>query len=354
MKKKPRYFTEEELSIVRKFGDEMYELTAEKLLEILNTSSRKFMNYTRKQIDKRIAKILERYEEITQDLLNSPDISEEGKKSLTPDLMLKMSLVRLIQDRLIFAEATVNDGRVTLGIVGGANNDEDIVATFYLDGDPKMWVDTDMYMTVAEAEDNLDMLNKIYKDNCHTTTVNFPTGEVCFSNFFHMDSNKVDDLPDDIQYAQEYCINNTSGVQRTMEWLAENRGIAYGQLGNMSYGVHVISEDEIHLTTQWLDCYYDSETDEEKDYPKMPPVESSGEVSCEVWRFEAVDKQSLKDHDFDLEAFKAENRCDFVDVKVNPGEWKVEVFYKHMSEEEMVEKWGYPIYARLTRNTDET
>lgn len=165
----------------------------------------------------------------------------------------------------------------------------------------------------------------------------FPTGELIFANYF----SPMDELPEDIQWNEEFSINEAIGRENTMKWLAENRGIAYGQLGNTSCAVYKVNDDKIYITS----AYYG-----EEDGEIAPPGELMGTISCGVWRFEAVDKARFAEHGFKLKTLQTGE--DRVKVKVNPGEWSMRVYYQHRSDEEQIENHWFPLWAELTRKSE--
>lgn len=238
--------------------------------------------------------------------------------------------------------------KVTIGFMGMTADKIKICA--YINDDPRYWVCAPEYHHAENVRNVANMLETAYGNGYLSTTVNFPTGELVFGNFFY----PLDELDKDIKYQREYSINSMSGVIKNMEWLAENKGIAYGQLGNTYCSVYKVSDDRIVISSacledgEWL---YNEETDEYGDVDALiEGWEKLGNICCDVWRFEAVDKARFKEHDFDFEAFKEErSHKEFSETKVPAGDWEVRVFYDVMSEEEIIEKYGFPLYAELVR-----
>ena len=216
-------------------------------------------------------------------------------------------------------------------------------------GTPDRWVKESTYAAREDILKIAQVCSDIDKDQCESTTVEFPTGELCIANFFCEDhDNGFDELPKDMKYKDEFSINNSFGRRNTMKWLAENRGIAYGQLGNTYMSVWKVSDDKLVITEH--NPYTEDEDGYEVELPTPEGWEHVGDVCCDVWRFEAVDKQRFVEHNFDLEKYKADREhMDFHETTVTAGEWDMKCYYRYMSDEELTKKFGYPIYAELNR-----
>jgi hypothetical protein len=216
-------------------------------------------------------------------------------------------------------------------------------------GKPEHWVKESNYAAREDILKIAQVCADIDMNKCEEVTVEFPTGDLCISNFFCEDRDHgFDELPKDMKYKEEFSINNSFGRRNTMKWLAENRGIAYGQLGNTSCHVYKVSDDKLVVIGN--DEYYIDDEGYEQEMTMPIEWEKVGDICCDVWRFEAVDKQRFVEHDFDLEAYKAEKtHKEFLDVTVNAGEWDMKCYYKYMSDDEMVKKFGHIVYAELER-----
>jgi hypothetical protein len=207
---------------------------------------------------------------------------------------------------------------------------------------------------IETAQRHSDIMTRKSED----VVVNFPTGELEIANYFCGDrDNGFDELPKDIKYKSEFSINNALGREGTAQWLADNRNMAYAQLGNTSCSVWKVSEDKLVVTSAfaYTEVLEQQEGDDEpywyeKAIPTPEGWEFVGEISCGVWRVELVDRQAMTDFGFDLEKYKAEEtHKDFCSVKVNAGDWKMKCYYQQRSDKELMDEFGYPVWAELER-----
>nr|NIQ06227.1 hypothetical protein [Candidatus Korarchaeota archaeon] len=61
-------------------------------------------------------------------------------------------------------------------------------------------------------------------------------------------------------------------------------------------------------------------------------------------------RKGLDDYGFDLEGYKKEmNHKEFSEVKVNPGTWEMKCYYQQRSDAEIMEEFGFPVWAELNR-----
>jgi hypothetical protein len=248
-------------------------------------------------------------------------------------------LLFLVQEYLI--TKTVEVGLVTIGQVGVPFREE-IKYTMWKTGNPEHWVggrDT-QYGKPEEAKALAQQHSDIMVAKSEDVTVTFPTGELLIGSYFH----PMDELPEDDKWAEKYSINGAIGRINTMKWLAENRGIAYGQLGNMSFSAYKVNDDRIILTDAYMD---DRDYDDEELKITIPDATYLGKICCCVWRFEIVDKADIKKHNFDLASNNDDN--DPLEVKVNPGVWDMKVYYQQRSDKQLIKDFGYPLYAELNR-----
>ncbi|HET8688314.1 MAG TPA: hypothetical protein VFM18_17025 [Methanosarcina sp.] len=197
-----------------------------------------------------------------------------------------------------------------------------------------------MYGTEDEIRKIAQQYDEICSKRSEDVDVVFPTGKVMFANFFH----PMDELPEDIKWSEDFSINGSLGRVNTMKWLAENRGIAYGQLGNTSFAVYKVNDNKLYIAPRWYG-------EEEDEIP--PPGKRVGEIDCGVWRFECIDKAN---YDKQIGQFPADkdNRGDRESFTVNvaPGKWTMRVYYHHRSEEELTEEFWFPCWAELTRKEE--
>lgn len=258
---------------------------------------------------------------------------------------------------------TFNVGGLTVGILGSEHKgpeifepDKGVIKTrgsyvIYKDT-PDHWVYEKSYSIREDIEELARQLDLIDKAQCEQASVTFPTGELVFSNFFCEDKdNGLDILPKDIRHTKKYSINYGVGRQNTMTWLAENRGIAYGQLSNTSCNVFKVNDDKLVITDAYATCEVEEDGEVfEIDHPIPDGWQFVGTISCGVWRFEAIDKANMEAHNFDLEEYKKEKKyMDFCETTVNPGKWDLKCYYQYMGDEKLTEKFGYPVWATLER-----
>lgn len=238
---------------------------------------------------------------------------------------------------------TFDVGVVTVAQVGFSIGNKQKY-TMYRTGNPEHWVGgrETLYLTKEEitaiAQANSDIIVARSED----VTVTFPTGKLLVGNYFH----PMDELPEELEYTEAYSINGALGRVNTMKWLAENRGIAYGQLGNLTAGLYRVNKDKLIITSAWVkDSVAEYDGEHKAHFPRAKHI---GNFDCSVWRFEAVDKANVDKHGFKVEDMKT-GYDPVLEVDVNPGVWELKVYYRHRSDETMYKEFGFPLYAELNR-----
>lgn len=204
--------------------------------------------------------------------------------------------------------------------------------------------------TLQEVCDIAEQVNTIYKEKCVKGTVEFPTGEIIFANFFKNKAcnDYAFDEPEDVKYTDLYSINHSFGEQNTMRILSETHGLGYVQLGNTSAAVYKISDDKLIITSTWA-YFYDEETDTEEDIPVPEGWEFLGEIDCDVWRVEFIDKQNFDKGDaLPIDHKEYEYNKPFTG-KVNPGTWSIINRYHHMRDEDPMSRGEIPVWVELIR-----
>lgn len=192
------------------------------------------------------------------------------------------------------------------------------------------------------AQKHSDVIEKRSED----VIIHFPTGELCISNYFRENRDQgFDELPKDIKYNSEFSINYAIGREATAQWLADNRNMAYGQLGNTSCSVWKISDDKLVITSNG--AYGEDDEGYEVELKAPEGWELVGDICCDVWHIELVDRQGLDNYGFDLEEYKKDHEVK--DVKVNAGVWDMKTYYQQRSDEEIMKEFGYPVWAELNR-----
>lgn len=227
----------------------------------------------------------------------------------------------------------------------------DAIDVFRIDQDgTRQPIDEYKYCTREEAIELAQRHSDIMTRRSEDVTVEFPTGELEIANFFREqgdDDNGFDELPKDIKWNSEYSINTALGREATAQWLADNRNMAYGQLGNTSCAVYKVSDDKLVVTSAW--AYGEDEEGYEIEIPVPEGWEKVCEISCSVWRLELVDRKGLTDYGFDLEEYKKDQYKDFGSVKVNAGTWEMKTYYQQRSDKELMDEFGFPVWAELER-----
>lgn len=211
-------------------------------------------------------------------------------------------------------------------------------------------IDEYKYCSVDEITELAQKHSDIMTRRSEVVTVVFPTGELEIANYFREqgdDDNGFDELPKDIKWNSEYSINTALGREATAQWLADNRNMAYGQLGNTTCAVYKVSDDELVVTSAYP--YTEDEEGYEVELTVPEGWEKVCEISCGVWRLELVDRKALDDYGFDLEEYKTDKYKDFGSVKVNAGEWRMKTYYQQRSDKELMDEFGFPVWAELER-----
>lgn len=169
--------------------------------------------------------------------------------------------------------------------------------------------------------------------------INVPTGELIFKNYF--DKKEIYESSNTGR-----SINAIKGRNALMQYLA-TKDVGYGQMGNMSVNVY-LKEDgtEVIIAGSW---YYNEKDEEcEVGFEGFEPI---GSISLSVWRWMCADRETLKKYDekiVEQDPTFAEvgyatydvDYHDIVEVKVQPGKWKIEHYFDF---EERTDK----IYSKL-------
>lgn len=208
-------------------------------------------------------------------------------------------------------------------------------------------IDEYKYCTREEIVELAQKHSDIMTNRSEDVTVVFPTGELEIANYFREGDEGFDELPKDIKWNSEYSIYHAVGRAATAQWLADNRNMAYGQLGNTSCSVYKVNDDKLVITSAYP--YGEDEDGYEVEIPVPEGWEFVCGISCGVWRIELVDRKALEEYDFPLEEYKKDEYKDFGSVKVNPGTWEMKTYYQQRSDKELMDDFGFPIWAELNR-----
>ena len=201
-------------------------------------------------------------------------------------------------------------------------------------------------MIYEMAED----LNKIYSEKYVRGKIEFPSGDIIFSNFFYNKecNNYAFDVPKDLKYKERNSINHSLGEQNTMKILSETHGLGYVQLGNTSAVIYKVSDDKIIITSSYLD-YYDEKIGEDVTLTPPDSWEYLGTVSCDVWRVEFIDRENfLKGDTLPMYHEKYQYNKPFT-AKVNPGTWTITNRYHFIHDNEEMKKGRIPMWVEIER-----
>lgn len=188
--------------------------------------------------------------------------------------------------------------------------------------------------------------NRIFEQKYVYGEVEFPSGEIYFSNYFH--NSASDDyafgMPDGKKYKSLNSINHLLGESNTMRILSEVHGLGYVQLGNTSADVYKINDDKMVIT----DCYLeDPDTEEEVEIPAK--WEKIGNICCDVWRVEFIDKINFDKGDALPLDDKAYDYNKPFKMKVNPGTWAIKNRYRSMDDHKMLKQGKVPVWVEIER-----
>lgn len=184
--------------------------------------------------------------------------------------------------------------------------------------------------------EEIALMDEILDNQCVSTEIELKTGNLVFANHFHP-YDEMDLKPPHNEY-QSHSLCSYTGRKRTMDTLATENKILYGQVGNTSVSVYKVDNDTLNLV-RWEDDEYDCIP---KSWKKM------GRICCDVWRFEFIEKEVL-------DSYKTDNNKEYVEdiegkVSVTPGTWKLNNYYHHLTDEQIVEKFnGVDVIATMKR-----
>lgn len=167
-------------------------------------------------------------------------------------------------------------------------------------------------------------LNKDLSEQCElkeliesqklTSTINVPSGELIFTDFFRTES--LHERPD-VYTDKEYCdIESLKGRNKLMQYLA-TQNVGYGQLTNTCYGVFV-KDDKTEIIL--ANIYYYDEDDYEY-HTEIDGFTYLGSVCCDMWRWQCADKLVLDAVNDPYE------EKEHIVADVNIGNWQIEHFF---------------------------
>jgi hypothetical protein len=155
------------------------------------------------------------------------------------------------------------------------------------------------------------------------------------------------DTPKGKEYSDEYALDTFAGRYRIAEHKAK-QNIAYGQMGNMYVSIYInVAKDSIIIgpnfhPAEFKDYSSDTEYEEAMSKPLFDGYEKIGEISLDVWRWEATDLNTLQKYGLTLESLLE----DSVVVDVPHGTWSFQHNYDIIRRLGNEEHFNY-VYAKL-------
>jgi hypothetical protein len=174
------------------------------------------------------------------------------------------------------------------------------------------------------------------------------TTQLVFANIFR----QVPDMPKSRAQIEDWSLCNIAGRRNICAYKAK-KNVACGQMTNTSVGIY-ISDDkksiivgDLYIFDHRCEGMTDAQYKRAKKNPELKKIDGHtmvGQVSCEVWRWEATDLSLIKN----MKKFKEDHQyTKYVILEVPTGVWKFEHYYdtKTCPDEEKA------IYARLTHTS---
>lgn len=185
------------------------------------------------------------------------------------------------------------------------------------------------------------------------STINVPTGNLIFQNFFN-----TKELYEDVE--NEYkrsSINSILGRNYLMQYLS-TKNVGYGQMGNMGVAIYSNENDEIIVADSYIEDfildyeYYDEndkDNEDNEDYFDVSTYKKKkeflkycednnfkrfGDISLDVWRWMCADKSVLEFHN------ELPNK-NCISLNVQSGNWQIEHYYDFDHKDEDI------VYSRL-------
>jgi hypothetical protein len=167
-------------------------------------------------------------------------------------------------------------------------------------------------------------------------------GKLIFANYFLKNKfEKYSDYPENDNRYLYWSLNSIAGQRRVAKFKLEQYNIAVGQMTNTSVGIYlsldkksVIVGPDIH-PAEYLDYENDSDYYKAINEPIFPNYCKMGNISLDVWRYEASDTNSIGNN-IDL----IEN---YVEVDVVNGNWRFQHNFTSLDDEEKI---GY-VYSKF-------
>lgn len=164
-----------------------------------------------------------------------------------------------------------------------------------------------------------------------TCEIDVPSGTLVFVNAFRDPINY--NVPRASEFTK-YSLNTIVGRYNTMLYYA-NKGIGYGQMGNMSIGVY--SNSGVSDSVLIGKPHYSGKRE------SLEGHSYRGNICLDVWRWMCMDKDKLADSGEELNSDR-----DVVEVSVVPGKYLIEHYFDACTDFNDDDEYDIEVYSRLT------
>lgn len=163
-----------------------------------------------------------------------------------------------------------------------------------------------------------------------------PSGKLMFANFFgYSDGERrryAFDAPQEGRYTT-YSLNTDSGVRNLQVYLSKNFGVGHFQTTNMDVEIwQTKNKTEVLILEKNEAHYFEDDLDEDQTEQLEKKFLSDlkefkkdhkylGDVACEVWRVECIDKAKLDEEAVDFNT--AYNEKDNIIANLIPGNYEL-------------------------------
>lgn len=131
--------------------------------------------------------------------------------------------------------------------------------------------------------------------------------QLLLANFFR----SIEDTPQGKEYGEEYSLETMAGRIERAKYKASHN-VAYGQMGNTTVGIYINEAKDSIIVGRWHD-----EDDRYAGYVQV------GDISLDVWRWEATDLNTVVKSGVTLEALEEDHKYrGLIVLDVPHGVWK--------------------------------
>lgn len=276
-------------------------------------------------------RFIERYENILE-MANGKNDGKWSNKHNDPIEQVNSSMREFYQ-RILDSKADPYDPRKTVGGLLGPGLDGEYC--FECGGKFRFMFDGDNKICLRQCSDKNGY---VLTDRCEFEHRRPMYGQIQITSpLMFLNFTKTQDCPENKEFAEEWSLNCIKGRTNILRYKWETQNIAYGQLTNCSYGIFVHPSRESiiignpHIADNIIDNMPEDEWDDSKydelykQYSSIENHDLVGTICCDMWRWEAVDTNTLNklfDNDYSEKISNQQHK-----LEVPYGTWKFSHYF---------------------------